>query len=316
MNHFANTLGDRVSSRLVLHDGSDTYFCEGMGAIQEAWEAKNLPPLIKLTDEDRDFGMSQRSVLGIPEDAWFVCLHVRSSGFHKEGNNAHQAHRNADIKSYLPAIREVVRRGGWVVRMGDRTMPPLPAMEGVVDYAHTSVKSQRMDIILCASCRFFVGVASGLSHIPTTFGVPCVMTNWCSNAFPVYSKQDLFLPKLESSVSEGGLLSFSKWLAPECRSWSYAGLTLDAHGIRVLDNTEDELREVVVEMIDRLDGRAEYSLDDRSRLAAFNSIATKNGLIGYSRIGRDFLSRHAHLLLDENGNRLARESDRRQASAA
>src|SRR5262249_48981936 len=118
--HFANILGDRVSSRLELPGGLETYFCEGMGAIQEAWEIDGRGPLLQLTNADREFGREQLRRMGLPDDAWFVCLHVRSAGYHKEWQNPHQAHRNANVRSYLSAIEEIVRRGGWVIRMGDR----------------------------------------------------------------------------------------------------------------------------------------------------------------------------------------------------
>jgi putative glycosyltransferase (TIGR04372 family) len=294
--HFANVLGDRVSSRLELPSGVETYFCEGMGTIQEAWENDTRGPLLDLTVADRDFGREQLRRMGLPDNAWFVCLHVRSAGYHREWQNPHQAHRNADIRSYLPAIEEIVGRGGWVIRMGDRTMPSLPRMPQTIDYARSDFKSQRLDIILCGSCRFFAGVASGLSHIPTTFGIPCVMTNWVSNAFPVYSRNDRFLPKLARSNRNGRLLTFPEWLAPEVRRWCYAGSSLRENGIRVVDNSAEELREIVAEMLDLLEGRDRETPEDRARRSAFSALARQSGLMGFSQIGRDFLRRHADLL--------------------
>jgi hypothetical protein len=181
---WSQALGSRVAGLLDLPDGRSLYFCEGMGAIQKEWERQGRAPLLSLTPADRAFGQGILRRLGVPDGAWFVSLHVRTPGFHKEGDNQFNAHRNADVHTYLPAIREIVRQGGWVLRLGDASMPPLPKMEGLIDYARSRHKSPRMDVFLCGACRFFMGVASGMTHVPTTFGVPCAITNWLSNAPP------------------------------------------------------------------------------------------------------------------------------------
>jgi putative glycosyltransferase (TIGR04372 family) len=293
---FSEAIGQRVAHRLELPDGRETYFLNGMGAIQEEWEKLDRPPLLALSEADREFGRRQLREMTIPDEAWFVCLHVRAPGYHKEWGNDQQAHRNADILTYLGAVHEVVRRGGWVIRLGDSTMPPLPPTQGLIDYALSRYKSARMDVFLCASCRFFVGTASGIAHVPATFGVPAVLTNWISNAFPVYGRRDLFLPKLVWSEKARRMLTFAEALAPEMRRWSYSGVALREHGLRGLDNTPKELSEVVAEMLDRLDGQYADRDEDLSRWKTFEALARANGLIGFSRIGRDYLRRHADLL--------------------
>lgn len=300
IRHLANTFGPRVASLLHLPDGSCRYFPEGMGLIQEAWERAGNGPLLRLTAADEAYGRARLRAMGVPDGAWFVCLHVRSGGFHREGRFAHQSHRNADIGTYLAAAKEVVRRGGWVIRLGDPSMDPLPRLPGVIDYARGKHKSPRMDVFLCAACRFFIGVASGISHVPTTFGVPCVLTNWLSNALPVYSRHDLFLPKLLRSTRDGRLIPFDRYLDPEVRLLSYSGMNLEKAELEPVPNTPDELRDAVAEMIDRLDG-------DRATdpaVAGFEALARESGLVGFPRIGRAFVSKYRALLPDAPAPRL------------
>ncbi|HJZ58471.1 MAG TPA: TIGR04372 family glycosyltransferase, partial [Gemmataceae bacterium] len=130
--HLANALGRRVAGAIDLPDGTGEYFCNALGLIQEAWEAGGGEPLLRLSAADRAFGEANLRAMGVPEEAWFVCLHVRSAGFHREHGIDHQAHRNADIRSYLPAVEQITRRGGWVVRLGDPAMEPFPPTPGVV----------------------------------------------------------------------------------------------------------------------------------------------------------------------------------------
>ena len=293
--HLAVTFGSRVASILRLPGHSEKYFLEGMGLIQEEWERQGREPLLAISEDDRDYGQAKLRAMGMPDGVWFVGVHVRSSGFHGNGLDPYQSHRNADIARYFPLMDEVVRRGGWVIRLGDGSMPPLPSRPGVIDYARSPHKSERLDVFLCGACRFFVGVASGLAHLPTTFGVPCLLTNWLSNALPVKSRHDLFLPKLVWSTVANRLLTFDEYFLEEVRARFNSANGLRDAGLRPVDNTAEELQEAVVEMLDLLDGRepANDSLQER-----FEALVRGHGLVGFSRIGRDFLSRHASLLVE------------------
>ena len=54
-----------------------------------------------------------------------------------------------------------MERGAWCLRMGDPSMRPMPRAPRVIDYAHSAIRSDWMDVFLCARCRFFIGNTSG-----------------------------------------------------------------------------------------------------------------------------------------------------------
>jgi len=112
---------------------------------------------VYLSDRKKAAGKRECRRMSLPDDAWFVCLHVREGGWHKDLMDE----RNASIGNYLEAIREVTSRGGWVVRMGDASMTRLPPMERVIDYPFTPSKSYAMDLYLIAECRAYIGMQSG-----------------------------------------------------------------------------------------------------------------------------------------------------------
>lgn len=294
--HLSVTLGYRVSDVIPLPDGSTPYLPEALGIIQEEWERQGREPQLKLTADDIRFGERQLRAMGVPDGAWFVGLHVRSAGFYAESATAAQAHRNANIESYVPAIEEIARRGGWVIRMGDSKMPPLPEVRGGIDYARSRFKSDRMDVFLCARSRFFMCVASGLGNVPATFGVPCLSTNWVSNALPFYSRNDLFLPKLLRRKSDGKLLTFDEWLSRPMRDACYSGVGIRNAGLEAVDNTPEELRAGAIAMLDQAEGKPVLNDETRERDAAFTALAKSHGARGFARIVPDFLKRHADLL--------------------
>ncbi len=55
------------------------------------------------------------------------------STVHSDGSGTTLVHRNVAIEDYCPAIAEVTACGGWVLRLGDKSMKPLPRMANVVD---------------------------------------------------------------------------------------------------------------------------------------------------------------------------------------
>ena len=282
-------LGSRVACRVHLPDGSARYFCEGMGAIQEEWEREMRPPLLSLSAADREFTAGLYRKLGIPAGAWIVAMHARSPGFHWESGSPHQAHRNTDIATYYPAMAEIVRRGGWVVRLGDTSMPKLPPMTGVVDYAHSEHKSQRADVVLCATSRFFIGCASGMCHLPMTFGVAMLVTNWCSNGLAVFGGGDRFVPKRLRERESRRELTFAEMLDPPNRHAAYSGTRLIAKGFEWIDNTADEILGAVTEMLDPPAPPNDWA-------AAYDRLARATGQVGFSRLANAFAAKHAGLL--------------------
>jgi putative glycosyltransferase (TIGR04372 family) len=261
--------------------------------VQWRWEAEGRGPLLALSEADAERGRRCLRTLGVPEGAWFVALHVRDDGFHERENS--QNFRNADIDTYRAAIASIAARGGWVIRMGDRTMKPAAAMENLIDYAHSPAKSDRMDVFLCARCRFFIGSQSGLSLVPPTFGVPCAMTNWTSLGTPPWYGQDLFLPKVFWSEKEARFLTFEEIIRSGLgyTQWSAC---FSCGGIRLVDNTAEDIHDLVLEMLARLDGTLSYTAADESLQNRYKQRAEAHGVVVLSRMGRNFLRKHAALL--------------------
>jgi len=265
-------------------------------AVQREWEAQRRPPLLSLTEEDEHFGAQVLKQLGLPADAWFACFHVREPGFWWKWNRFHRATRDADILTYVEAMQAVVEHGGWVVRMGDATMKKLPPMPGVVDYAHSALKSQRMDVFLAARCRFFVGVNSGLSLLPPTFGRPCVLTNFVPISVPLPYAADILVPKLLRRRAEDRFLTFDEMFASGLAHVQFVKCMPE--DVEVVDNRPEELREAVLEMLDELEsGSSAAELPQVHELrSCYDSMVLRHGGFLGSRLSGRFLLRHRHLL--------------------
>lgn len=274
---------------VTFADGQKVYFTAA-AAVQEQWEAEGRGPLLTLTDLDHERGWDCLQRLGVPPEAWFVGLHVRHTGF---GNV-----RDSDISTYRLAIESIVARGGWVIRMGNPSMPPLPPMPKVIDYSHSEVRSDWMDVFLWARCRFFIGTRSGPAHVPPTFGVPCVLTNAFPVVTPIPYRQNIGIFKLYWSEAEERYLTFREAFASRVELAESADY-LASVGIRQVDNTPEEINGVVLEMLERLEGTLTYSDEDEQLQARFKRLKpnfTSQLGVSAGRVGRDFLRKWAHLL--------------------
>jgi putative glycosyltransferase (TIGR04372 family) len=265
--------------------------------VQRQWEADGRAPVLALTEGQKQDGREALRRLGVPDDAWFAALHVRDPGFFNEDLGlSPNTFRNVDIGAYGPAIEAIVERGGWVVRLGDQSAPPLPSRPGVVDYARSDERSPEMDVFCCAACRFFVGSDSGPVWVAGAFGVPVVETDWSTLGVWPVPEQDIFVPKTLRDA-EGRAMSLSQMVESAFYGVT-AAAAFERRGIAVVDNGPEDIRDAVVEMIDRLEGTIEYSDEDERLQARFRELADPYGVGISSRVGQGFLRRHPELLED------------------
>jgi putative glycosyltransferase (TIGR04372 family) len=265
------------------------YHKEAAAIAYERWTKEARGPLFSLTADHRERGRRALERAGFPPGAWFVALHVREPGF---SNDPGPAQRNAAIDSYLPAIREVIARGGWVIRLGDAKMKPLANIPALFDYCQTDVKSDWMDIFLMAECRFFVGVASGPAQVPPLFGVPCVYTNWSPLGDYPFHENGLLIHKKHLDKATGAEVAYSRF----ARLSSDYGDNIDRLGLVLKDNTPEEIRDVVGEMLDRLEGMQPSCPENARRQARFLELAAIERAIGRPTLGCKFLEQNAALL--------------------
>ncbi len=276
-----------------------------LGMVRKKWDMEKRRPLLTISDEHYQRGWDSLKSFGVPQGAWFVCLHVREAGWNDD--NYSGKFRNADIKTFSSAIQAVVDAGGWVIRMGDPGMMPLPKMDQVIDYAHSKMKSDWMDIFLCSQCRFVIGTSSGVYTIPSIFGVPAVLTNLMPSAVMYQlSSRDIFIPRICRRSGDNRLLSFAELIAPPFAE-AFTQHQYDSMGIEVIENTPEELKDVTLEMLARFEDTLKYSEKEEYFQEQFNSLAANCGemygdkdIALNARIGRDFLRKYASLLPSQN----------------
>jgi putative glycosyltransferase (TIGR04372 family) len=253
-------------------------------------------PLLRLTEQDEAWGRQKLQGLGLPEGAWFVCVHAREGGFSPIDEELH-SHRNNNIENTISAVQEVTKRGGWVIRIGDPSMRHLPQIPQVIDYAHHHMKSARLDIVLCAKARFFLGNTSGIALVSSAFGVPCALTNMIPAASLWFGKRDISIPKLIWSQHLGRNLRLDELLNSAVATYQYAVL-YEADGLQATENNSDDIHNLACEMLDRLDSCFVMNEADETRWMKVEVLLNHKhySYRSAARFGVSFLRNHPELL--------------------
>lgn len=261
------------------------------------------PPNIQFSAEEEQYGEQEIAKIGIPQGAPFVCFFVRDSAYLNHefpGENWHyHDYRNSNIQNCLLMAEELAGRGYTMVRMGAKVKEPLRVEHPmIIDYAWKH-RTDFLDIYLSAKCSFFVGGGSGIDALPMLFRRPFIGVN----IIPV------------EYVSSWGavLLSIPKklWLRKEQRFLTFREIIesgigridntegYQSLGIDVIENTPEEIRDVVIEAEERLKGTWQPTPGDEELQSRFWSLFQSSDLHGKigSRIGAQFL-RQNRLLLD------------------
>jgi len=269
-------------------------------AVQRAWGHR--PALLTLDEKHRREGRAKLAELGVPSDAEFICFHCREAGYSPSDEHWH-SFRNVSVENYLLAVAELAKRGYWCIRMGDPTMQRIAPMERLIDYAHLDIRSDWMDVFLCASCKFFVGSSSGLMFVASVFGKPSASANHAPLSIVLaFGMNDVAIPKLLWSEIDERELTFPEIFRSDAANFRYTPLYTE-HRIRLIENTAEDIRDLALEMQERAEGRAIYTTEDEELQRRFKSLMRPGhySFGGISRIGRDFLRKYAHLLEDRSG---------------
>jgi putative glycosyltransferase (TIGR04372 family) len=237
-----------------------------------------------------------RAHWGMGPDDWFVCLHMRDNTYYKEPSGIGQSHRNATFEGYREAVEFVTAAGGWVVRLGGPEVAPLPEMPRVIDYARSPFKSATFDMELVANCRYFIGTTSGLTNLAISLGVPSALVNCITTDAQAWTKNVRFL--LKPVFDAQGRMLTQRELTSAPYRWSVFNIeNMQAAGLSAVNNTPEEILEVVKEVHAMVDGKAAKSADDEALIAAWRANLGCSYFYGAGQPARDFLVRYGHRFL-------------------
>ena len=245
--------------------------CEIGNNTQGDLDVHNLldrfPPHLKFTTGEEARGEAGLRVLGIPHGARFVCLMARDSaymGAHKPGMDwRYHNYRDCDIQNFILAVEALAVRGYFVLRMGAKVREAMKtAHPRIIDYATNGMRSDFMDIYLGAKCEFCITTGMGLDAIPYIFRRPAVYVNLVPfGILYTFRKEFISITKKHISKEKGRSLTMRE-IFNHGGGFSLSTSGYESKGIELIENSPEEICDVVIEMVDRLNGSWQPHEDD------------------------------------------------------
>lgn len=275
----------------------------------------NHKEYISFTEKERIQGQALIKQMGLSEE--FVCFSARDNKYRTEVmkfktdvQDMSSRFRNAPVSNYRMAMEGLQERKFQAVRMGAMAESRID-WNNTIDYA-SDYRSEFMDVFLFSKCKFFVSTPSGIQALAQLFSKPLVSTD--VTVLSQRTDYELFLSRERDLAifkkywwkKENRFLTFREMLEREIRDdihelCSISAFTLyEREGIIPVDNTPEEINDVVQEMIARLDGTMVYDEEDERLQQRYfeliDSFPMKNNFPFMWRVGAKFLKQNPWLL--------------------
>lgn len=225
---------------------------------------EKFKPHLKFTEQEEADGQKFLQNFGIQKNDKFVCLLVRDSGYlnrHQKYSNedtsrwAYHSYRDGNIDRYVLAAEELAARGYYVFRMGGNVLKKFNLSNPkIIDYANLKIRSDFMDIYLGAKCTFCISTQAGFDEVPAIFRKPIAYVGVVplANLYS-HNKDSLIIPRRHISKKTKKKLSISEIFNSNV-SISFKSEEYDFNNVELEENEPEEIRDLVIEMDERLKG--------------------------------------------------------------
>ncbi len=252
------------------HDLLKQFFASGQ--VGDYWDilGKLNQGHLFFTAHEKEKGQRLLATLGIPKHAPYICLLARDSLYldkiMPKKNWSYHDFRDVDIDHYKKAALFLAEKGYYVIRMGKYVKKPFNVPHpNVIDYAHSKLRSDFLDIYLSAHCFFFISTSTGIDGVAKIFRRPVLATNFPLCDFDIFHhRRTLFIPKKIIDKNNDKLLTFAEiyHIFSEANTTKQVMMVTKEKNLYFSDNTPDEIVEAVQEMLDKLTNHWEYSAED------------------------------------------------------
>jgi len=244
---------------------------------------EKFDPHISFTNEEEQKAKNILKDYGIDINCKFVCLLVRDPAYLDRYKNqsfrdfSYHNYRDADIDKYLLAAEELTKRGYYVFRMGAKVLKPMESSNPkIIDYANTNLRSDFMDMYLGAKCTFCISVGgAGFFGVPYIFRKPNAYIMVPFGHLCTANKYDLSITKNHISNKTKKKLNFSEIFSNGV-AIIYRQQEFDEKEVTLEENDPEEIRDLSIEMDDRLNGNWIETDEDSELQTKFWKIFSEN----------------------------------------
>ena len=245
----------------------------------------NLPDgyqVLDFTEEEEIYGRKMLNKFGLKDKDKFVCLVVRDKAYQQQKiperyrDWSYHDFRHTNINKFVLAAEELTKRGYYVFRMGVVVEKPFNSSNPkIIDYANSNLRSDFMDIYLGAKCSFCISTGTGYQELPCLFRKPMVMMENPLGTIYTHNEKYLLMTKHHILKKEKRRLSLSEIFSYGV-AYAYDTKTFEQKGIELVENTSEEIKDIVLEMVDNLEYKKKLNPEDEELQKTFRNLYASN----------------------------------------
>jgi len=262
------------------------------------------PVYLKFNENENENGKKIMEQMKIPLDKKIVALFLRDEAYLKKtfpGKDfSYHKFRNYKIEKFLPAIKALIDKDYYVIRMGKYVEEKFPLKnQNFLDYPFCRHKSDFMDLYLINRSSFCISTGTGLQEIAHLFRKHLVEFSSHFNRLPLFSKKILTLSKKMFWKKNKKMLTISEIISSGAINFN----TIEEYkekGIDIVDNNENEIKDVILEMTLKVNADNYYTNNDFELQNQFKKLYPSNLLYRGVKIHGELRSNYSIDFLRNN----------------
>ncbi len=243
-------------------------------------------------------GNAELQSMGIdPEKDWFVLIFARDNAYlsktYPDCDWGYHDWRNADINTYIEAVKYILDQGGYVLRMGSVINADMDfSHPRYIDYAR-KYRNDFMDIFLVSRCKFLLGTNAGLADVAIVFDKPRAIVNVIPLGYVPHGRDNVYIPKKYMNHSSKKYLPL-KFVLETHRDTIFDQESFLGEDYSCVDNSTEDILEITMELMSRLNGKFFLSNKQKNLMRKYKDLFSQ-GNMSYDMenpIGMNFLEKN------------------------
>lgn len=253
---------------------------------------------------ENNIGLNYLKKIGLSKNDKFICIINRDSNYkkffqsHQKKDWSYHDHRNSDINNYRLAAIELEKLGYWVFRMGIKMKGSFDCNSSkIIDYNKSKDRTDLLDLYLFSKCYFALGRDGGIICASYVSNVPCALVNVTNLVeSPASNNKNLIIFKKFWHRKLSRYLTIKEIIINNLSNY-YRKEDYDKNNLDLHENTDAEIKELAVEMHNRLNNIETYTSFENNLQKKFIYIFPKGKYFVKfrSRIGKKYLLRDHQL---------------------
>lgn len=258
---------------------------------------KRTNPHINFTSEEVDTG--ERFFIDNNIRKKPILFFARDTAYRNDASTS--SYRVSSIEDQKKAV-EAMCENNYCIRVGSLANEKLKINnKNFIDYTFSKYRNELNDLYIMSKCKFLVSTGSGFDQLALLFRKPIVYVNATETEYrinPLFNDLfKLFIPKKIFSKKKNRILTFSEVFKIGCENlqndYDYKKLELS-----LIDNTPEEILDVVVEMEQRLTDKWINNTKDEELQKKYWEINSFEDMPKFKcKIGSKFLRDNTKLLV-------------------